>query len=143
MKNKSTEFSGKQIVIGMFVFAITVITALWTYTYFRTAPFRPLNQALAERFEDSHPKVEWGQRKIHKKTPTLLRVVMKVEFDPTTENDRAEKFADEVIAFARQHHDINQYDTLEIHLYKLDPEKEIKQWKTERKIKVTTETKSK
>ena len=134
MLKQTTEISGKWIVTGMFTFAVAVIFVLWFYTVSHRVPFRPLERALAEEFEDSVPKVEGGQRKIHQNSSKILRIIMKVTFDPTVEREQAERFAKNVIAFARNHHDISQYEILEIHFFKPEPEKKILQWETERKV---------
>jgi hypothetical protein len=134
MLKQTTEISGKWIVTGMFSFAVTIISVLWIYTVSHRAPFRPLQRALAQEFEGSVPKVEGGQRKIHKSSSKILRIVMKVTFDPSAEREEAERFAERVIAFSRKHHDISRYDILEIHFFKLDPEKKILQWETERNV---------
>ncbi|MCH7686179.1 MAG: hypothetical protein IH899_05790 [Planctomycetes bacterium] len=134
MLKQTTEISGKWIVIGMFTFAVAIISVLWIYTVSHRAPFRPLERALAEEFEDSAPKVEGGQRKIHENSSKILRIIMKVEFDPSVEREQAERFAERVIAFTRKHQDISRYEVLEIHFFKLEPEKKILQWETERKV---------
>ena len=134
MPEQTTEISGKWIVIGMFTFAVTIVSVLWFYTVSHRAPFRPLERALNEKFADSVPKVEGGQRKIHENSSKILRIIMKVTFDPSVEREQAERFAERVIAFARKHHDISRYEILEIHFFKLEPEKKILQWETERRV---------
>ena len=118
----------------MLTFAVTIISVLWIYTVSHRAPFRPLERALANEFVDSVPKVEGGQRKIHKSSSKILRIMMKVTFDPSVEREQAERFAERVIAFSRKHHDISRHDILEIHFFKLEPEKKILQWETERNV---------
>jgi hypothetical protein len=134
MLKQTTELSGKWIVTGMFSFAVTIISVLWFYTVSHRAPFRPLQRALAEEFANSAPKVEGGQRKIHENSSKILRIIMKVSFDPTLERDQAEQFADRVSAFARKHHEISRYEILKIHFFKPEPEKKILQWETERNV---------
>ena len=82
MLKQTTEISGKWIVTGMFSFAVATISVLWFYTVSNRAPFRPLERALKEEFVDSAPKVEGGQRKIHENSSKILRIIMKVTFDP-------------------------------------------------------------
>ena len=134
MLKQTTEISGKWIVIGMFTFAVAIISVLWIYTVSHRAPFRSLERALKEEFVDSVPKVEGGQRKIHENSSKILRIIMKATFDPSVERDQAERFAQKVISVPRKHHAISQYEILEIHFFKLDPEKKILQWETERKV---------
>ena len=119
------ELSGKWVVIGVFAFAILMTAGLWLYWKLHIAPFLPLQQALAGRFEDSRPRVEGGQRKLHENTPRILRITMKVEFDP--ESPQADEFAAEVAAFVRAETDLSRYDVLELHLYHPQPEKDIRQ----------------
>jgi len=122
------------MVIGMFAFAASMISVLWIYIILHTAPFSPLQRALAKEFEDSAPRVKGGQLKIHRNTPRILQIIMEVKFDPTLESDRAEQMADKVIAFSQEHHDFNQHEIVEIHFFHLMPEQEIKQWQTERQV---------
>jgi hypothetical protein len=118
----------------MFAFGLTTVGMLWLYSVRHAAPFLPLQRALAQEFENSAPKVEGGQRKIHKQTPKVLRIVMKVGFDPTDEPERAKSFANRVTMFVHKHHDLSEYELLEIHLFWPEPEKEIKQWTIEQKV---------
>ena len=134
MPSPTKEISGKWVVIGMFAFATSMISVLWIYSIRHASPFRPLQRALAKEFVDSAPKVEGGQRKINRNTPRILRIIMKVKFDPAVESDRAEQLADKVIAFSQEHHDFNQHEVVEIHFFHLMPEQEIKQWQIERQV---------
>ena len=128
------ELSGRWVVVGMFAFGLAAAGILWIYSVRHAAPFLPLQRALAQEFDNSAPKVEGGQRKIHKQTPKVLRIVMKVGFDPTDESERAKSFANRVTTFIHKHHDLNGYELLEIHLFWPEPEKEIKQWAIEQKV---------
>ncbi len=119
--------SGRWVVLVMFVFAGAIIGTLWIYSDRHTAPFRELTRALAAEFPGSVPKVEGGQRKKHKDTPRILRIILKVTFDPERDDRGAADFAGRVLAFARGHHDMAKYDTVEIHLFQLRPEEEIRQ----------------
>lgn len=121
------EIAGKWVVLGIFGFAFLVVGGLYAYWYMHRAPFLPLQQALADEFPDSGPLVEGGQRKIHKNTPPILRITMKVEFDPVTEEEQARHVADRVYDFVAGQTDLAKYDTFELHLFWPEPEQELRQ----------------
>lgn len=122
--------AGRWVVVAMFLFAIGATATLYFYWNAHISPFLPLQKALAEKYPDCRPKVEGGQRKMHKGSPKILRVTMKIEFDPTTKkgNERAEKFSKDVAGFVREVYEpLQDYEYLELHFYWPEPEKEIKQ----------------
>jgi peroxiredoxin len=121
--------SGRWVVLGMFTFAIMVTCTLYLFWHLHTAPFRPLQEALAAEYEGSHPLVQGGQRKMHMGTPRILRVVLRVEFDPNDEGRKktVDKMVDRIIQLADKYHGLTDYDTLEIHLAHIRPEKETQQ----------------
>ena len=123
--------SGRWVVIAMIIFALILVGVMWLYLDRHTRPFRPLRQALAREFEDSAPKVEGGQTKIEKGTPKTLRIIMRVPFNPNKEPEKANEFAHRVAKFAESHHDLGQYDVVEIHLFYPDPERQIEEWSVE------------
>ena len=88
------ELSGRWVVIGLFAFAITLTVALWVYWKLHRAPFLQWEQFLAGEFQGSSPLVEGGQRKMHRGTPRILRITLKVDFDPQADERRAREFAD-------------------------------------------------
>jgi hypothetical protein len=115
----------------LFAFAILATGGMWVYWKLHRAPFLPLERALVEEFPGSSPHVEGGQRKMHEKTPRILRVTLKIDFDPLADEAKAREFAEKVAAFLREHHDASRYQKLEIRLYFPEPEREIKQWSVE------------
>lgn len=122
--------AGRWIVVGMIAFAMTLTGACWVYWKLHVAPFLPLQQLLAGEFEDCRPKVQGGQRKIHKSTPEILRITMKIDFDPTGQSGEAQTdaLAKRVTAFvAGNWPELSHYVTLELHFYWPEPEKKIKQ----------------
>ena len=131
------ELHGKWVVAGMFAFAITLIAILWGYWKLHTAPFLPLQLAIAEQFPGSAPQVQGGQRKMHELTPRILRVTMKVEFNPLDDEDAATRHAKRVAEFVTTRQDLSQFGVLEIHFFYLEPEREIRQWSMEMKIGAT------
>ena len=116
---------GIWVVLGMFTFGLAATGILFAYWHFHTAPFQELQSALAKEFEGSRPRVEGGQRKQHKSTPRVLRIVLKVDFHPIEEKARADKMADRVMELAGKHHDVTLYDIAEIHLYWPEQEQHI------------------
>lgn len=119
--------SGRWVVAGMLALGVVFTAALWFYWYFHMQPFRPLQQALAAEYPESAPRVEGGQRKLHKDTPRILRITMRVDFDPTAETDRAEQFLRQVAAFVQKRDGLAGYERFELHLYHPVPEQEIRQ----------------
>lgn len=124
---RTRELSGRWVVIGMFIFGVLATSALWAYWYLHTAPFRPLQMAIAESIPGSNPRVEGGQRKIHKQTPRILRITIRVEFDPEAEEERAKELGAKLEALARQYQDLASYDVLEMYLFHRIPEQKIRE----------------
>ena len=137
MINQSTRsISGKLILLVIFAFAACMTAFLWIYSVKHIGPFQPLRAKLAEAFPDSTPKVEGGQRKIHKKTPPILRVVMKVDFDLNEQQSvTAEEYAKKVVDIVQNNFDLSTFEVLEIHLFKPEPEQQRQTWSTEIDIK--------
>jgi hypothetical protein len=126
--------SGRVVVVAMFLFGITATAGLWTYWTLHTRPFRPLQEALATEFPRSNPRVDGGQRKMRKGMPKILRAVLRVDFDPTTETTKGEETLNRVERIARQHVDLAQYDYLDVYLYQGVPEQTIREKEFERKL---------
>ncbi len=82
--------SGRAMVLGMLAFGTLTTAAMWVYWTLHVGPFRPLQDAIAAAFPHSSPRVDGGQRKMHKGTPKILRIVMRVDFDPVVETSRGE-----------------------------------------------------
>jgi hypothetical protein len=119
----------------MFAFGLLATGVLFGYWHFHTAPFQELQMALANEFPGCSPRVEGGQRKQHKDTPRILRIVLKVDFPPDKETRQSEQMADRVLELAAAHHDLTLYNDLEIHLYWPEKEKEIHEHLIERPLK--------
>jgi hypothetical protein len=124
---RTTISSGRWTVVAMFAFGLLAVAVMWVYAVWHTAPYRPLQRALAEEFAGSTPKVEGGQRKIHEGSPKTLRIVMRVEFDPELDQQLGDNFATRVVGFAAKHHEVNQYELIELHFFQPQPEKRISQ----------------
>lgn len=121
----SRAISGSAIVLAMFVFGIIATGLLWTYWYYHTAPFIPLQQAIAAEFPGASPRVDGGQRRMHKGTPAQLWVIVKVEFHPSEETSKARQAVARIEQLTREKLDLSSYETLTIRLFRGDPEKAI------------------
>jgi hypothetical protein len=119
--------SGRGMVLGMLAFGVLTTSAMWIYWTLHVGPFRPFQDALAAAFPHSSPRVDGGQRKMHKGTPRILRVVMRVEFDPVNELARGEGVVDVVEQIARKHLDLDAYEELDVFLFQGVPEQEVRQ----------------
>lgn len=123
--------SGSKLVIAMFGLAITATSILWFYWDMHLMPYMPLQEAIALEYKDSSPRVDGGQRKIHKGTPMILRVVMRVPFDPTSSDAATQDKIEARIARTKQlattHTEVEKFQTLEVHMYFQPKEKTIKQ----------------
>ncbi len=126
--------SGRAVVFGMFAFGLAATGFLWVYWTLHTGPFRPLQLALAKEYPHSVPRVEGGQRKMHKRTPMILRVTLRVDFDPETETSRGERVLGRVEEIARQHLDLSAYERLEVYLYEGVPENALRQKEYQRDL---------
>ncbi|MCA9050952.1 MAG: hypothetical protein KDA89_19580 [Planctomycetaceae bacterium] len=123
--------SGTRIVLSLFAFGILATSGLWIYWHLHLTPFMPLQEALANEFENCSPRVDGGRRKSHRETPNILRVVMRVPFDPTPDSPETHSVIQSRLQktreLAAQHTDLDSYDTLELHLYFEDKEQTLRQ----------------
>jgi hypothetical protein len=127
--------SGRGMVLGMLAFGVLTTSTMWIYWTLHVGPFRPFQDALAAAFPHSSPRVDGGQRKMHKGTPKILRVVMRVEFDPVAELARGEDVVDVVEQIARKHLDLDAYEELEVFLFQGVPEQEVRQQEYKRTLR--------
>ncbi len=109
--------TGKPVVFGMFLFALVVSVGLWGYWELHTQPFRALTDQLGKSFPHSNPRVEGGKHGMHKQTPLVLRIVMRVDYDPILNEQEYQKQVSEILALAAQSGMLNKYEECEIHLY--------------------------
>ncbi len=116
--------SGTLLVGGMVAFGLLLTATLYAYWSFHTAPFRPLAESLGRRFPGSAPRVDGGKPRLDRPGDMVLRVVMKVGFDPNADDARAEAFADEVRAFIAGRRSLAGFDVLELHLFSTTPGRE-------------------
>jgi len=120
--------AGRWVVMALLTFGAVLTGINWLYWKWHVSPFLPLQKKLADTWPDSRPRVEGGHRKMHKDTPKILRVTMKIDFDPRTQSgqERAKQFAERVAAFVTEHvQSLSDYEYLELHFYWPEPEKKI------------------
>lgn len=135
----TSELSGRWVVVGLFAFGFISTAVLWTYWELRTTSVREFQEALAEEFHGSSPRVEAGREKGNQQKPNIIRVVLRVDFDPTQEHPRITEMSTRVLELAREHHDVSSFEVLELHLFWPQPEKEIKQKTFEIPMNVASE----
>ncbi|MEZ6121762.1 MAG: hypothetical protein R3C49_01150 [Planctomycetaceae bacterium] len=129
--SRDPRVSGRVVVAGMFVLGFLATGILMVYWNLHLAPFMPLQKALVDQFENSSPRVDGGQRKIHKGTPKILRVVMRVPFDPDSSavevlgliEDRIEQTRQQALRLTPP----SAFEVLEIHLYQEQKEQALSQ----------------
>lgn len=123
--------SGSRVVVGLFMFGILTTAGLWIYWKLHLAPFFPLQQSLAEAFENSSPRVEGGRTK---NSPFILRIVLQVPFRPVRGQPDTESTLDRTVDLALRYPEIGKYEVLEIYLVHPVPEKMADRLKVEFKI---------
>lgn len=118
------EVSGAKVIVGLFVFAFLMSCVLWAYWSMHTGPFLPLQRAIFREFPKSYPHVEGGQRRMHKNTPKMLRVTMRVGFDPKSpdEKPQVEKVFNRLVDLAKKNIAFSDYELFEVHLVLMRPE---------------------
>ncbi len=118
------EYSGTQFVLGIFLFASVMAGGLGIYSYFHAKPFRPLQRAIHLAYPKSYPRVEGGQQKMHRDTPRILRVTMRVPFDPEAMDERpqVDTLVVRLAELARKHLDLSNFAVFEVHLVQMQPE---------------------
>ena len=107
----------------MLTFGLIASGTLWTYWHYHTAPFIPLQVAIAEEFKASAPRVDGGQRKMHKGTPKLLWIVMRVQFNPEDNLEQADRITDRVMELSQQHLDLTQFKQINLRQFYGEPER--------------------
>ncbi|MEZ6130885.1 MAG: hypothetical protein R3C59_19620 [Planctomycetaceae bacterium] len=130
--------SGRKVVVAMFTLGFVATGLLWFYWDLHLRPFMPLQKALADTYENSSPRVDGGQRRIHKATPRVLRVVMRVPFDPNSSDETVQSAIAERIRTTQQlatkYAELATYDLLEVHLYHEQKEQGLSQKTFQRQI---------
>lgn len=103
----------------MFALGILATSALWMYWTKHLEPFMPLQVALNEQFEGASARVEGGQRKLHKGTPSVLSIRMRVAFDPNSEGnaDKAQHVVDSCVELSKIHVKGMPFDEIVVLMY--------------------------
>lgn len=128
-------WTGRHVVLGMLLFGVAMVTALWLYWELYTRPFRPLQNAIHAEFPDSSPRVIGGKPKSHRAdSPATLRIICRVYFDPESETLQSEEMAARLADLAAKHHDLSQYELLEIHLEERVPEQPSRHWSVSKPV---------
>ncbi len=117
--------SRKLVVVGMLLFAACGIAFLQFYWNKHLEPFMPVQKELVKVFgRRCEPRVEGGQRKMSKKTPRVLRVTMRVPFNPEDEKnqDLVQSRINGIADVASHHFDLRaDYDILTTHFFQENP----------------------
>jgi uncharacterized protein (DUF58 family) len=121
--NRSGAVSGSMVVAMMVVFGAILTGILWFYWYYHSAPFVPLQSAIAAEFPDSSPRVDGGRRRMHKGTPSEIWIIMRVKFDVEADDVASAAAVERVTQIANEHLTPGEYDLLHIRLYRGDPER--------------------
>ncbi len=119
---KDRVISGSGIVIAMFLLGLTLTALLFIYFEFNTRPFKPLREAIGREFRHSRPNVEGG--KLKGRGANTLRISMSVPFDPNRDAAKSNDVLARVVALARQHHDLNSFQVMDVNLIHFAPEQE-------------------
>jgi hypothetical protein len=131
--------SGAWVVLGLLVFGCLLIGVLWFYTVLHTGPFQELRNAIDSEFPDSSPQVEGGQRKIHKGSPKILRITLRVHEDPRHDDQRVGEMVERLVSLAEQHHGLGGYEILDVYLVWFRPENKAVSRHEEREVRLLIE----
>lgn len=123
--------TGPRVVASMFAMGICATAFLYGYWTLHLMPFMPLQEAIVAEFPGSSPRVDGGKKRMHKDTPTILRIVMKSQINPNgTDADsvnamlalrkRIAELVGEKVSFPGM-------DFIDLHVYQLLQEKEIRE----------------
>jgi hypothetical protein len=115
----------------MFTLGIVATGTLWYFWNIQLMPFMPLQDALVAEFEGCSPRVDGGRRKGQKGTPKILRVVMRVPFDPTSSDQSSQSQIETRLTkteeLARKFVVDDDYELLELHLFSEHKEQMLRQ----------------
>ena len=123
--------TGPRVVAAMFAMGICATGLLYAYWTLHLMPFMPLQEAIVTEFPGSAPRVDGGRRRLHKETPTVLRIVMKSPIDPTATDansiDAMNGLRKRIAELVEAKVDFPGMNFIELHVYKLLQEKEIRE----------------
>lgn len=117
---KSSEISGKWVVLAMFIAGLMGTALIFVYWEQHTRPFRSLTETLGREYRHSTPKIEGGR---YKSGPMTLRVSLQLPFRPVREAIETQTVIQRVLEITREQADLRPYEVLELHLIQRVPEK--------------------
>jgi hypothetical protein len=88
-------------------------------------------KALRTEFPEAKSRVEGGRAK---RQAPLLRVVMQVEFTPKDKDERVADMVKRVVALAKVHVDLREYENFELHIVRYIPQKNPERIVVQKKI---------
>jgi hypothetical protein len=125
----SRALPGRKTVVVMVLFAAAMVGTLFLYWELYTRPFRPLQAAIAAEFPGSSPRAIGGKPKSHlEKSPSILRVIVRIAWDPRADEPRARAMANRLVEIAGLHLSISDYQRTEIVLMHRRPEQWTVSW---------------
>jgi hypothetical protein len=116
------ELSGRWAILAVTAIGVTAISVLWFYTDAHTRPFLALRDAIHAEFPGSAPQVEGGRRKMHRDTPRILRITLRVSEDPRGDSSRFTEMIDRLIELADGKQGLTNYDVFDVYLVWYPPE---------------------
>lgn len=123
--------TGRKVVVAMFIMGSFATAFLYGYWTLHLMPFMPLQEAIVAEYPGSAPRVNGGKKKLHKDTPVVLQIGMKLRFDPTASD---EKTVSEVKALQSRIRDLVKekvtfpgLNVIELYVYQLLQEQEIRE----------------
>ena len=114
---------GVWAAVGILVLGLVFTGVLWWYTDMHAGPFRELRDAIHSEFPGSSPQVEGGQRKIHKGSPKILRITLRVEKDPRSNDDLVSRAMERLVVLAERYHGLRKYEQLDVYFVWFRPER--------------------
>lgn len=118
------ELSGRWVILAVAAFGVTGISVLWFYTDAHTRPFLELRDAVHSEFPGSAPQVEGGRHKMHRNTPRILRITLRVSEDPRKDSSQITDMIDRLIDLADSKQGLANYDVFDVYLVWYPPEKD-------------------
>lgn len=124
MNRSHSSRRGVLLVLGLLGFGLLLTGTLYVYITLHRGPFRELTVALEDEFPGSAPHVEGGKRRLDQPGEWILRVIMRIPAEADTPR-ASQALAERIARFIASREDLERFDILEIHLYRLVPEENI------------------
>lgn len=123
--------TGRKVVVAMFAMGICATAFLYGYWTLHLMPFMPLQQAIVAEFPGSAPRVNGGKKKLHKDTPVMLQIGMKLKFDPTATDEKTvasvKALQSRVYQLVKEKVDFPGLNIIELYIYQLLQEQDIRE----------------